>query len=57
MDDEWLVSPVTKGEGAIFGKLVHSLFEKLDWSQPNLLEDLAKIEGKGRGGSEFNSER
>jgi ATP-dependent exoDNAse (exonuclease V) beta subunit len=48
-DDEWLVSPVTKGEGAIFGKLVHRLFERLDWSQPDLLEDLAQIEGKGLG--------
>ncbi len=27
-EDEWLVSPVTKGEGAIFGKLVHRLFER-----------------------------
>jgi len=25
------MSPVTGGEGAIFGKLVHRLFEKLDW--------------------------
>ncbi|MEI9477434.1 MAG: UvrD-helicase domain-containing protein, partial [Deltaproteobacteria bacterium] len=48
-DDEWLVSPVIKGEGAIFGKLVHRLFERLDWSQPDLLEDLAQIEGKGLG--------
>jgi ATP-dependent helicase/nuclease subunit A len=40
---------VTKGEGAIFGKLVHRLFERLDWSQPDLLEDLAQIEGKGLG--------
>ena len=50
-DDEWLVSPVTKGEGAIFGKLVHRLFERLDWSQPDLLENLAQIEGKGLGAS------
>jgi len=50
-DDEWLVSPVTKGEGAIFGKLVHRLFERLDWSRPDLLEDLAQIEGKGIGAS------
>ena len=50
-DDEWVVSPVTKGEGAIFGKLVHRLFERLDWSQPDLLEDLAQIEGKGIGAS------
>ena len=50
-DDEWVVSPVTKGEGAIFGKLVHRLFERLDWSQPDLLEDLAQIEGKGLGAS------
>ncbi|NWG02420.1 MAG: UvrD-helicase domain-containing protein, partial [Syntrophaceae bacterium] len=48
-DDEWLVSPVTRGEGAVFGKLVHQLFEKLDWSQPDLLEKMAEIEGKDLG--------
>ena len=41
-DDEWVVSPVTKGEGAIFGKLVHRLFERLDWSQPDLLEKIVQ---------------
>jgi len=50
-DDEWLVSPVTKGEGAIFGKLVHRLFEKLDWSQPGPLEKMVEIEGKALGAS------
>ncbi len=44
-----MISPVTKGEGAIFGKLVHRLFEKLDWSQPGLLEKMAEIEGKDLG--------
>jgi ATP-dependent exoDNAse (exonuclease V) beta subunit len=44
-----VISPVTQGEGAIFGKLVHRLFEKLDWSQPGLLEEMAIIEGKGLG--------
>jgi len=48
-DDEWVVSPVTGGEGAIFGKLVHRLFEKLDWSQPGLVEKMAEIEGKDLG--------
>jgi ATP-dependent exoDNAse (exonuclease V) beta subunit len=48
-DDEWVMSPVTGGEGAIFGKLVHRLFEKLDWSQPDLLEKMAEIEGKDLG--------
>jgi ATP-dependent helicase/nuclease subunit A len=48
-DDEWMVSPVTKDEGATFGKLVHRLFEKLDWSQPGLLEKMAEIEGKSLG--------
>jgi ATP-dependent helicase/nuclease subunit A len=48
-DDEWVVSPVTEGEGAIFGKLVHRLFEKLDWNQPGLLEKMADIEGKDLG--------
>jgi ATP-dependent exoDNAse (exonuclease V) beta subunit len=48
-DDEWVMSPVTKGEGAIFGKLVHRLFEKLDWSQPGLLEKMVEIEGKDLG--------
>ena len=48
-DDEWVMSPVTGGEGAIFGKLVHRLFEKLDWSQPDLLEKMAEIEGKAFG--------
>jgi len=48
-DDEWGVSPVTGGEGAIFGKLVHRLFEKGDWSRPGLLEKMAEIEGKDLG--------
>ncbi len=48
-DDEWEISPVTGGEGAIFGKLVHRLFEKMDWSQPDLLEKMAEMEGKGVG--------
>jgi ATP-dependent exoDNAse (exonuclease V) beta subunit len=48
-DDEWVVSPVTGGEGAIFGKLVHRLFEKVDWSKADLLEEMAVIEGKGIG--------
>jgi ATP-dependent exoDNAse (exonuclease V) beta subunit len=50
-DDEWIVSPVTGGEGAIFGKLVHRLFERLDWSQPRVLEKMAEIEGKDLGAS------
>ncbi len=48
-DDEWLVSPVTQGEGAIFGKLVHRLFEKLNWSHPDVLEKMAEREGKELG--------
>ncbi len=48
-DDEWVISPVTGGEGAIFGKLVHRLFEKVAWSQPDLLEKMAEIEGKDLG--------
>ena len=50
-DDEWIMSAVTKGEGAIFGKLVHRLFEKLDWGKPELLEKMAEIEGKDIGAS------
>ena len=50
-DDEWVISPVTKGEGAVFGKLAHRLFEKVDWSQPDLLEEMAVIEGKDLGAS------
>jgi ATP-dependent exoDNAse (exonuclease V) beta subunit len=48
-DDEWVMSPMTKGEGAIFGKLVHRLFEKMDWSQPGLFKKMAEIEGKDLG--------
>jgi ATP-dependent helicase/nuclease subunit A len=48
-DDEWVISPVTGGEGAIFGKLVHRLFETVDWSQPGLVEKMAEIEGKDLG--------
>jgi len=48
-DDEWANSPVTGAEGAIFGKLVHRLFEKLGWSQPGLVEKMAEIEGKDLG--------
>jgi len=48
-DDEWVISPVTRGEGATFGKLVHRLFEKLDWGQADSLEEMATIEGKNLG--------
>jgi len=48
-DEEWVISPVTGGEGAIFGKLVHRLFEKMDWRQLGLLEKMAEIEGKDVG--------
>jgi ATP-dependent helicase/nuclease subunit A len=48
-DDEWVISLVTGAEGAIFGKLVHRLFEKMDWSQPGLVEKMAEIEGKDLG--------
>jgi ATP-dependent exoDNAse (exonuclease V) beta subunit len=48
-DDEWVISPVIGGEGAIFGKLVHRLFEKLDWGQASIIEEMAVIEGKGLG--------
>lgn len=51
-DDEWVISPVAGGEGAIFGKLVHRLFEMLDWSQPDMLEKMAEIEGKSLGATE-----
>ncbi len=48
-DDEWVISPATGGEGVIFGKLVHRLFEKVDWSKADLIEEMAAIEGKGLG--------
>lgn len=48
-DDEWVVSPVAKGEGALFGNLVHRLFERVDWSQPGLVEKMAEMEGKALG--------
>ncbi|MGQ9646273.1 MAG: UvrD-helicase domain-containing protein [Thermodesulfobacteriota bacterium] len=51
-DDEWMISPVTKGEGAIFGKLVHRLFERMDWNQPGWVERMAEIEGKALGATE-----
>jgi ATP-dependent helicase/nuclease subunit A len=50
-DDEGTGSPVAKGEGAAFGKLVHRLFEKTDWSQPGLVEKMAEAEGKDLGAS------
>ncbi len=48
-DDEWVVPPMTGDEGAIFGKLVHRLFEKMDWSDPGMVEKMAEIEGKTLG--------
>lgn len=42
---------MAKGEGAVFGKLVHRLFEKTDWCQPGLVEKMAEIEGKDLGAS------
>ncbi len=48
-DDEWMISPAAGGEGAIFGKLVHRLFEKVDWARGDLLKEMAVIEGRGLG--------
>lgn len=51
-DDEWDVSPMAKGEGAIFGRLVHRLFERLNWNEPHLLEKIAEREGRSLGATE-----
>lgn len=48
-DDEWKMASIVGSEGAIFGKLVHRLLEKLDWSQPEQLEPMAVAEGKDLG--------
>jgi len=48
-DDEWVVAAVTGGEGAVFGKLIHSLLEKMDWNQPDFPEKMAEMEGKELG--------
>ncbi len=37
------------GEGAIFGKLVHRLFEKVDWTNPLFLKEMAESEGRALG--------
>lgn len=56
-DDEWQMARVVGGEGAVFGKLVHRLFEKLDWSQPALVEKIAETEGKALGATNPMIER
>lgn len=48
-DEESIFPLLTGGEGAIFGKLVHRLFEKVDWHQPVLLREMAENEGKALG--------
>lgn len=48
-DEEWGISKEGLTEGALFGKLVHRLFEKTDWSHPERMDKLAEIEGKGLG--------
>lgn len=46
---EWATVSAAGNEGVTFGKLVHRLFERLDWSRPGLLEKMAEIEGKELG--------
>jgi len=46
-DEEWGISKEGLTEGALFGELVHRLFEKTDWSHPEGMDKLAEIEGKG----------
>lgn len=48
-NEEWRMASATGREGAIFGKLVHRLFEKMDWNQPQWLERTAEEEGKALG--------
>lgn len=48
-EEESAILLVKGGEGAIFGKLVHHLFEKVDWHQPMLLKEMAESEGKALG--------
>ncbi len=48
-DEEWHSISGTDGEGATFGKLVHRLLEKSDWSQLGLLEKMAEAEGRALG--------
>lgn len=50
-NEESIIPLVTGGEGAIFGELVHHLFEKVDWHEPVLLNELAENEGKTLGAS------
>lgn len=48
-DEEWETPPPGGGEGAIFGKLVHRLFEKVDWTKPQFLKKMAESEGRAIG--------
>ncbi len=48
-DEERETPALSGGEGAIFGRLVHRLFEKVDWTNPLNLEEMAESEGRALG--------
>lgn len=51
-DEEWRVSKEGLTEGALFGKLVHRLFEKIDWNHPEMMDKLTEFEGRGLGATQ-----
>ncbi len=56
-DEEWIISKEGLTEGALFGKLVHRLFEKMDWKRPEMIDPLTEKEGKGLGATQSMIER
>jgi ATP-dependent helicase/nuclease subunit A len=45
-EEEWAIPPGTSDKGAIFGKLVHRVFEKMDWNQPRFIKEITEREGR-----------
>ncbi|MCX8118163.1 MAG: UvrD-helicase domain-containing protein [Desulfobacterota bacterium] len=49
--DEEEIALYGGGEGALFGKLVHRLMERLDWVHPDGIGEMAEAEGRRMGAS------
>ncbi len=56
-DEDWTFSKEGLNEGALFGRLVHRLFEKVNWSHPEMIFKLTEAEGKGLGVAEAMIQR
>lgn len=48
-EEKEILTIAGRSRGALFGRLVHTLIERIDWEQPDLLEEVASAEGPALG--------